>query len=492
MDFYVGGMTCINCQTRIEKQLKQTPGVSEAQVDYRTGRASVAYDPEQVAWPALKKSITDLGYDAWQGSVGAADLKRSVLFLLLILALYFALDRLGILTSLAPSRLAENGMGYGMLFLVGLATSIHCIAMCGGINLSQSIPSGMTLQKTTWQTLLPAALYNLGRILSYTAVGFLLGLIGMLAGGGGSLGISPILQGALKLLAGLLMVLMGVNMLGIFPWLRGFSLRLPRLFGRIPDGRFQGRARPFFVGLLNGLMPCGPLQAIQILALASGHPLTGALSMLMFSLGTVPLMLGLGSVVSLLGRRFSRIVRLVGGVIIVVMGLAMLAQGGSLSGWIAPQWLFYLVCGLFLVGFVASLPLSRRALRIGATALSAVAVAAALWTLSGSVAEQNKWPEGVYVENGVQYVTSTLGRGVYPSITVVQGLPLVWTIEAPRGSVTTCNYKMLLTAFDRVCDLEIGENVIEFTPTEVGDFTYTCWMGMIWGNVQVVENPDGV
>jgi len=76
--------------------------------------------------------------------------------------------------------------------------------------------------------------------------------------------------------------------------------------GLIYRERQRGNKGPFTVGLLNGLMPCGPLQAMQIYALSTGNPLKGALSMLLFSLGTVPLMFGLGALGSLLSRRLRK------------------------------------------------------------------------------------------------------------------------------------------------------------------------------------------
>lgn len=60
----------------------------------------------------------------------------------IIICLYYLLQRFGVLNLLVPSMLADQAMSYGMLFVVGLLTSVHCIAMCGGINLSQCIPSG--------------------------------------------------------------------------------------------------------------------------------------------------------------------------------------------------------------------------------------------------------------------------------------------------------------------------------------------------------------
>ena len=109
------------------------------------------------------------------------------------------LQMTGILNLLVPGQLAETGMGYGMLFVIGLLTSVHCIAMCGGISLSQCLPNqGRKTEKK--HMLRPAFLYNLGRVCSYTAVGFILGTVGMLIGGVGSTGLPVVFQGMLKII----------------------------------------------------------------------------------------------------------------------------------------------------------------------------------------------------------------------------------------------------------------------------------------------------
>ena len=178
----------------------------------------------------------------------------------------------------------------------------------------------------------PAFLYNLGRVCSYTAVGFILGTVGMLIDGGGSTGLPVVFQGMLKIIAGVIMVIMGLRMLGIFPWHAKFHIRMPGIVYEKISAEKAKSGQPFVVGLLNGLMPCGPLMSMQIVALASGNPAAGALSMFAFSLGTVPLMMGLGSMVILLGRRFAGKVMSVGAVFVTVLGLAMLSQGVNLSG----------------------------------------------------------------------------------------------------------------------------------------------------------------
>lgn len=88
---------------------------------------------------------------------------QSIGEILLIAILFGILQYFGLLNYLVPASLADSGMSYGMLFVIGLFTSVHCIAMCGGINLSQ------TLQKNVSEEISKAMfrnsfLYNAGRV----------------------------------------------------------------------------------------------------------------------------------------------------------------------------------------------------------------------------------------------------------------------------------------------------------------------------------------
>lgn len=310
----IGGMFCSHCRSTIQRGLRKLSGVQAVSASYQTGDASITYDPDRGSLREIEETVQALGYEVLPDA--RTDITRTVSLLAIIISLYVILQRFGVLNLLVPSQLAESGMGYGMLFLVGLLTSVHCIAMCGGINLSQSLPrNGPDIERPR-AAVPPSLFYNLGRVVSYTAIGFLLGLAGLMLGGGSSTGIPVLPQGILKIIAGFVMVVMGVNMSGVFPWLRQWNPRLPRFLSRLIGKSKSSVRRPFAVGLLNGLMPCGPLQSMQILALASGSPVTGALSMLLFSLGTVPLMLGLGTLVSALGRRFARTVMNTGAVLV--------------------------------------------------------------------------------------------------------------------------------------------------------------------------------
>lgn len=444
---HIGKMTCVNCQNKIEKKLKNTAGIKNAKVSYAKGTADIEFDPDVISLKDIIAVIENLDYQVLPPQKdGAEHIRKTAGFLFLILALYWLLREFGILNLLVPSKLADTDMGYGMLFLTGLVTSVHCIAMCGGINLSQCLPKGTEAPQSGGElpTFLPAFQYNLGRVLSYTVIGFLLGAAGMALGSSREVGLSLLLQGCLKLIAGMFMVITGINMLGIFPKLRRLTPRMPGFLAKKIHAEKAKSHGPLVVGLLNGLMPCGPLQSMQIVALASGSPVTGALSMLLFSLGTVPLMLGLGSFVSALGRRFTHQVLNAGAVLVVVLGLAMLSQGGSLMGF----------------PFLGS----------------------------GTVSAASE--DNAKLMDGEQIVTSTLSPGRYPNITVQAGTPVRWVIDAPEGSINGCNYQMYIQNYGIEYTFQTGENVITFTPTEPGTVQYNCWMGMIHGNIFVTDG-DG-
>ena len=444
----IEGMTCINCQNRIEQALRTIAGISKVYVSYSKGQAEIEFDNDILTLDCIIAVIQNLDYKVVKKRKKdySEFVNRAVTFAIIIL-LYCLLQRFGILNLLVPSMLADSKMSYGMLFIVGLLTSVHCIAMCGGINLSQCIPvvdddNGKTPKN---KIILPSLLYNTGRVISYSVIGFLLGGMGMLLTGGGGMGIPLLLQGILKIIAGLFMVIMGINMLGWIPLLRKFQIRFPQRLADKINKKRRRENRPFFVGLLNGLMPCGPMQSMQIIALGSGNPVSGATAMLMFSLGTVPLMLGFGSMVSALGKKYTKIVMRVGSVLVVVLGLAMLSQGVSLSG-----------INMYRTG-----------------------------TESADTEELNV--AKISASGDMQYVNSELDFGTYPEITVYSGIPVKWTINVPEEVINGCNYKMVISTYGITHEFTPGENLIEFTPGESGTVQYTCWMGMINGKINIID-----
>ncbi|MDR1933631.1 MAG: sulfite exporter TauE/SafE family protein [Spirochaetales bacterium] len=442
----VGGMSCANCALRIERGLRAAAGIRAAEVNYGSGIARVEYESEVISPGGIITLIAGLGYTASRGAGKGIRVNNLIGTLIIILALYVLLQRFGFTGMFTSLPLAETGMGYGMLFVIGLLTSVHCLAMCGGINLSQCIPHAARSGAQRLSALRPGFLYNAGRVVSYTLVGAIVGGLGSVVSFSGGA------RGIVQLAAGAFMIIMGLNMLGI-PFLRRLAPRMPKIFSRKlspPQGKRSGS--PLYVGLLNGLMPCGPLQAMQIYALSTGDPLKGAAAMLMFSLGTVPLMFGLGTLSSILSKRFTGKIMHAGAILVVVLGLSMLSSGFSLSG-----------------------------ISFGDFDFSGGSPAASAGAGANSV--QTSFTK----EGGVQLVRTTLSSGRYQPITVEAGTPVRWTITAPQGSINGCNNRMYIPEYNIQVSFKPGDNVVEFTPAKTGRFAYSCWMGMIRSSITVVE-----
>lgn len=185
-------------------------------------------------------------------------------------------------------------------FLAGLFGGVHCLGMCGGIvaSLSFGLPKSVSINNSAINQSLIGYLfaYNLGRILSYVIAGMLVGGFSMLAAN--LLNINY-LQMVLQLLAGLLMLFLGLYLAG---WWSGLTkieqLGLPVWKKVEPVTRqfipVKSIKNAFFLGMLWGWLPCGLVYTILFLAIASASLIQGGLIMLSFALGTLPMLILMG------------------------------------------------------------------------------------------------------------------------------------------------------------------------------------------------------
>ncbi len=429
----IKGMACPSCKLKIENALGKVDGVKQVTVSLTASTATVDYDPRKVTPDQFVNVIQKIGYEI---NLDQKDEPKNFTinqFLgigIVIFAIYF-IFKTTISFNFIPQ--VDKSFGYGMLFIVGLLTSLHCIAMCGGINLSQCVNRSVDVNVSKFAELKPSLLYNTGRVVSYTLIGGLAGAIGSV------ITFSGTAKGIVSIGAGVFMIIIGIKMLDLFPWLRKFNIGAPKFLGtKISNNR--GKLGPFYVGLLNGLMPCGPLQTMQIYALGTGSPFAGAVSMFFFSLGTVPLMFGFGAISSLLSSKFTHRMLKVSAILVIVLGLTMVIRGFSLSG---------------------------------------ISVAAPLYGKSINVAK---------IDRQVQVVTSNIDSGRYYPIVVQKGVPVRWIIKARTEDLNGCNNPLTIPSLGITKELSSGKNIIEFTPKQEGKITYTCWMGMISSYIKVV--PD--
>ena len=299
----IEGMTCAHCEARVTQALSSVPGVGDLEVSLAKGTASFELGGGDGAVKDVVRAVEQAGYGAHAGK--KFDWIYVWGFVLAVVLMMLSMR-------LVRGRSLE-GADYGFIFIIGLLTSLHCVAMCGGITLSQ-VAGGQSFSERA----LTLGKYHLARLFSYSIVGAVLGGIGAFATPSNGL------KGLLVVAGGIGMALFALA--GIAP--RWFSkVRLPGfLSGTDPASRYGGNSS-WVLGFLNGFVPCPPLQAMQLFALASGSALRGGLSMMFFALGTIPLLLGFGTFVTLLSPRWrSRLVKL-GLMFVLLLALIMVVKG---------------------------------------------------------------------------------------------------------------------------------------------------------------------
>ena len=167
-------------------------------------------------------------------------------------------------------------------FLVGLVGSLHCIGMCGPIAIALPVPNSGNLSFFTGRIL-----YNLGRVVTYSFLGAVLGLIGSKIALAGAQQIVSIVLGAIIIIA----VLLPQKYKNYFVQLSLIQKLAQPLKSNIgvlfKKGTFSAM---FLIGILNGFLPCGLVYVALAGAIASGDAISGAAVMILFGLGTVPSM----------------------------------------------------------------------------------------------------------------------------------------------------------------------------------------------------------
>jgi sulfite exporter TauE/SafE len=201
----------------------------------------------------------------------------------------------------------------------------HCIGMCGPLVASYSLSDRPAAPHHGVPALLPHLLYNAGRITTYAAIGGLMGLTGSFLSFAGRI---AGLQNFVALLAGIVMILMGLNITGIWgspAWIERHNLPVLRA-ARLAAGS-SSPLRYVLLGLVLGLLPCGLSYTIFVAAAGSGGFFQGLTMAVLFGIGTLPALLAFGTLVSLVGSRARGRIYRTGGLLVVCMGFYFLWRG---------------------------------------------------------------------------------------------------------------------------------------------------------------------
>ncbi len=419
----IDGIHCVNCENTIKYALLSDEKIKRVSFD---GFIAIVTCEDNTKENELIKIINDLGYYTNKDNVSDdinnlknnIKLKEFIIILVSILSICFILYKVFGYNIFNMIPTIDSSITYGMLFVTGLLTSIHCISMCGSVNLVA------TVNNDNKRSIKRPLLYNTGRIISYTIIGGLVGLVGKI------ISFNNIINGIIIILASIVMLLMALTMLNII------KVRFKFIKYKVSN------RNPFVIGLLNGLMPCGPLQAMQIYALSTGSILKGALSMLLFGLGTVPLMLLTGVIFSSMKGKTKILINKIASVLILMLSIVMFNRG--------------------------------------------------LLSLNIDIFKNNNY--GNYVKTTIkgdyQELEFDLEYDNYKDIIVQKGIPVRIIINASEDKLTGCNNEIIINEYGIKKKLEVGENIIEFTPKDTKTISYTCWMNMIKNNIKVIDDID--
>ena len=175
----------------------------------------------------------------------------------------------------------------------------HCIGMCGGIVVAYS--SAKIDPKTNYiQQTASHLAYNFGRVTTYTILGAVFGFVGQVVA------FTPTTKGILFAITGVLMILVGLSLIGNFRFLNSAEWSVSK-YGWYQNSFKQLMSNKsylsfYFLGLLNGIIPCGLVYAFAIFAASTANPLSGALVMATFGLATIPALFFLGFITKLLQK----------------------------------------------------------------------------------------------------------------------------------------------------------------------------------------------
>jgi uncharacterized protein len=337
------------------------------------------------------------------------------------------------------------------MFGVGLLTGFHCVTMCGAMVFGYSVRQGA--QRESWlRRIAPQFGYQAAKILSYVMVGLILGSVGAV------LNLAGVRSWA-TIAAGVFMIFVGLQLTGFLPALNRFTVRPPKALVRAlsklrrrasdeAEAETEAFVTPVLFGLLTGLMPCGPLIAAELAAAGSGSALNGAVAMLGFGLGTVPVMLAFGATASLVSARFQKWMTVAAAVVVIVLGLVFINRGAVLLG--SP---------------------------VTFNSVAESVVGRPLPDLSGVATDSKGVAEVRITIKETQFVPST--------VQIPAGVPVRLVVD--RQEAAPCSDQIAMPQLGVLQNLAPNAvTVVNLPPTKGGSYNLTCGMGMMSGTLVAV------
>lgn len=277
---HVSGMHCPSCELLIEKQLRKIEGIQD--VHASLSKHEVTFSSGQTPdLNILNAPIETHGYKlSWEKTARSKSPARKLLLPFLIafaiFGIFILLQKVGLINLVNPEK-----MSLPFVFLIGIIASLStCMAVVGGLvlSISSSYAKGHHVK--------PMLRFHISRLISFFILGGVIGLIGS------AFLLTPTISFILNSLLFLIMLIMGLNLLDVFHFTKTLQLKLPKSWGHaITTVKHENRIiTPILLGAATFFLPCGFTQSMQVFALSSGDWLQGAMIMLVFALGTFPVL----------------------------------------------------------------------------------------------------------------------------------------------------------------------------------------------------------
>lgn len=333
---HVTGMHCPACPVLIESELNDLPEVSHAKASLKNNYVEITGDFGDKTLEYVARDLTEVlrqhGYTLSQEkqrhSVQWQDFTLAIPIAGAFIALFIILQKLGIVNLVTTADVT-----YGTAFVIGLIASVStCMAVVGGLVLSMSANFAKEGDKIK-----PQLLFHIGRLVSFFVLG---GVIGAL-GSAFQLGATGTFL--LSFVVAIILLILGINLLDVFPWAKKLQPTLPNFLGRhINELKSVNHTlTPVLLGVATFFLPCGFTQSMQIYALTTGSFWTGALTMSVFALGTLPVLALLSfSSLSIHTKARSGVFFKTAGLVVIFFGVFNLINSLVAAGLIAPLFSF--------------------------------------------------------------------------------------------------------------------------------------------------------
>ncbi len=336
--FHISGMHCKSCVILTEDVLKEVPGVKK--VTAHLGKKTVEVEGDfgenpnpEIIVEELNKCLAKHNYTLSTNNVkdriNWKDFNYAVPIAILFVLFFILLQKVGIVNLITTSEVS-----YSSTLLIGLIASLSsCLAVVGGLVLSVSANFAKSGQKTK-----PQILFHVGRLLGFFVLGGLIGVLGSV------FHLNASGNFILAIIIGIIMLILGINLLDIFHITKTFQITLPKfisknLLTKLKETNYI--VTPFLLGIATFFLPCGFTQSMQIYSLSTGNFIEGALTMFIFALGTLPVLALLSfSSFTITNKSYAGVFYKTAGIIVITLAIVNILSAFTLIGLLPPLFNF--------------------------------------------------------------------------------------------------------------------------------------------------------